>query len=354
MPGMRKDGHGMSNGIKVQEIGKLLEETIEDIMIKASGVNEAEGDILSTGLLNLDSVLGGLWPGEVTCIAGTSRSGRHSLACQIALSAAKQGAAVLVISAETSARQMALRALAADARVDLSMLEAGKLDEGGWKRVVDSTGAISGLDLYVCGSRGVSLDDVSGLADDAMGGCGKGLVVLCGVDRVAEASGRDSVWVVERMKMLAGELRVSVAVTVDVAESVARCVRKGGYDPSDIRMAVGGAGDECDALMFLDRSLTPEEGARADAPDLDERPVDDVEAQAVDPRALGLRAHVRRLGCRPRDDRDGAARRLRERFFACCRRRRLAERRHRHRWQPDHGGFRDRGREYRDNGDRRP
>ena len=121
----------MSNGIRVQEIGRLLEETIEDITIKASGVNEAEGDILSTGLLNLDWVLGGLRSGEVACIAGTSRSGRHSLACQIGLNAARQGASVLVVSAKTSARQVALRYLAADARVDLSMLEAGKLDEDG-------------------------------------------------------------------------------------------------------------------------------------------------------------------------------------------------------------------------------
>lgn len=223
--------------------------------------------MLSMGLLNLDAVLGGLRPGEVVCIAGTSRSGRRSLACQIGLSAAKQGAAVLVVSTETSARQIALRYLAADARVDLSELDAGRLDEGGWRRVVDAAGAISGLDLRVCGNRDVSLDDVSGLAEDALGGRDKGLVVLCGVGQIAEVCGRDSGCVVERMKALAVELGVTVVATVNVPEGVVRGVRKGGYDPSDIGEAIGGVEDGRDALLFLDRSVTTEEGARADAPD---------------------------------------------------------------------------------------
>ncbi|MBQ9004236.1 MAG: hypothetical protein IJ087_20545 [Eggerthellaceae bacterium] len=247
----------MNSEIKVQEIGKLLEETVEEITIKASEVDAPEGESLSTGLLNLDEVLGGLRPGELVCIAGTSRSGRHSLACQIGLSVARQGAAVLIVSAETSARQIALRALAADARVDLSELDAGRLDEDGWKRVVDAAGAISGLDLRVCCNRDISLDDVGTFAEDAMGGRDKGLIVLCGVERIAETLDRDSCWVVERMRALAVGLRVPVVVTVDVAEGVVKSIRKGGYDPSDIGMAVGGVDDECDALMLLDRSATP-------------------------------------------------------------------------------------------------
>ena len=86
----------MNKETMVQNIGELLEETIEDITVRASEADALEGESFSTGLLNLDAVLGGLRPGEVVCIAGTSRSGRHSLACQIGLSAAKQGASVLV------------------------------------------------------------------------------------------------------------------------------------------------------------------------------------------------------------------------------------------------------------------
>lgn len=257
----------MGKEIKVQSIGSLLEETVEEITIKASEIDVPESEILSTGLLNLDEALGGLRPGEVTCIAGTSRSGRHSLACQIGLSAAKRGASVLIVSTETSARQVALRVLAAEARVDLSELEFGKLDEDGWKRVVDAARAISGLDMRVCCDRDLSMGDVNALAEDVMDGRGNGLVVLCGVNRIAEVCGQDSGWVVERMKTLAVGLRVPVLVTVDVAEAVVKRIRKGGYDSSDIGMAVGSVEDECDALMLLDRNVTPEEGSRADAPD---------------------------------------------------------------------------------------
>lgn len=256
----------MSKEIEFRNIGDLLGETIEEIVSKAGEVDAPMGEALSTGLLDLDAALGGLWPGELVCIAGTSRSGRHSLACQIGMSAARQGAAVLVVSTETGARQVALRVLAADARVDACRLEAGELDEDGWDRVADASGAISSLDLRVCCDRDIGMDDFVALAGDAMEGCGKGLVVLCGIDRVAETSGRDSCWVVERMKALAVDLRVPTVATADMPEGLVRCARMGGYDPSGIRMAVG-VDDECDSLVLLDRSVTPEEGAGADAPD---------------------------------------------------------------------------------------
>ncbi len=256
----------MNGEIKVRSIRNLLEETMEEIVSKASEVDAPEGEVLSTGLLNLDAVLGGLRPGELVCIAGTSRAGRHSLACQIGLSAAKQGAAVLVVSTETSARQVTLRALAADARVDACRLETGELDECGLRRIADASESISELDLRVCCNRDIGMDDVVASAEDATCGCDKGLVVLCGIDRIAETSGRDSCWAVERMKALAVDLCVPVVVTVDMPEGIVKCVRMGEYDPSGIRMAVG-VDDECDALMMLDRSVTPEEGAKVDSPD---------------------------------------------------------------------------------------
>ena len=102
----------MGSESKARDIKELLEETIEDVTSVAKGVVEVEveGTDLSTGLLNLDEVLGGLWSGELVCIAGTSRSGRHTLVCQIAFSAAKQGVPVLLVSTETSENQVALRA----------------------------------------------------------------------------------------------------------------------------------------------------------------------------------------------------------------------------------------------------
>ena len=119
----------MNSEIKARDIKVLLEETIEGVTNVAKGVVEVEGTELSTGLLNLDEVLGGLWPGELVCIAGTSRAGRHTLACQNAFAAAKQGATVLVVSTETSENQVALRVLSAEARVDFCRLQAGELGE---------------------------------------------------------------------------------------------------------------------------------------------------------------------------------------------------------------------------------
>ena len=117
----------MSNEIKAKDIRDLLEETIEDVTNVAKGVVEVEGEELSTGLLNLDEVLGGLWPGE--------------------------------------------------------------LGEDDWKRVADAAGAISGYDLHVCCSRDVGMGDVVELAGQVLEGCDKGLIVVCGMRRIAEGCG---------------------------------------------------------------------------------------------------------------------------------------------------------------------
>jgi len=69
------------------------------------------------------------------------------------------------------------------------------------------------------------------------------------------------------VKEIAVKMGVCAVATVNVAEGIARSIRKGGYDSGDIGIASGSVEDECDALMFLDRSVTPEEGAKADAPD---------------------------------------------------------------------------------------
>ena len=257
----------MSNEIRAKDIKELLEETIEDVTNTAKGIVEVEGTELSTGLLNLDGALGGLWPGELVCIAGTSRSGRHALACQIAFAAAKQGASVLLVSTEMSENQVALRALSAEARVDFCRLQSGELGEDDWKRVVDAAGAVSGYDLHVCCSRDVGMGDVVELAGQVLEGCDKGLIVVCGMRRIAEGCGRDAGWAAAQLKDFAVKMGVCAVATVDVAEGIARCIRKGGYDPGDVGVVAEAVEDECDALMFLDRSVTPEEGARADAPD---------------------------------------------------------------------------------------
>ena len=60
----------MSNEIKIQSLGALLEEAIEDITIKASGIDVHEGEILSTGFLNLDAVLSVLRPSNDNAARG--------------------------------------------------------------------------------------------------------------------------------------------------------------------------------------------------------------------------------------------------------------------------------------------
>lgn len=90
------------------------------------------------GIRGLDRMTGGLRPGQFVLLGARPSMGKTSMALRIALSAAASGHRVLFVSAEMMAEAVMSRAVAAEARVPLSVITSGGLlDEDGRWRTLD-------------------------------------------------------------------------------------------------------------------------------------------------------------------------------------------------------------------------
>lgn len=110
----------------------------------------AQGAVpLVTSYPDLDELLGGLQRSDMFILGARPGLGKSTLALNISVTAAKQGATVGIFSLEMSREQLALRILAADAEVDAHRLRLGLYTEAEEQRIIDSIGNLSELPVYV-------------------------------------------------------------------------------------------------------------------------------------------------------------------------------------------------------------
>lgn len=112
---------------------------------------------LSTGLTDLDEIVGGLKPSQLWILAGRPSQGKTAMAVgNFAAAALQSGARVCLFSVESSALEIAQRLLAAEARLDLSKICNGRLSSRGRKQLADVAAQLE----YECGNRFL-IDDKS-------------------------------------------------------------------------------------------------------------------------------------------------------------------------------------------------
>lgn len=95
--------------------------------------------------------------GDLLILAARPGVGKTSFALNVATNAAKAGAAVALFSLEMGANQLVQRILCAEARVNLGQLRAGNLQEGDWNAIMNAAATLSGLELYIDDTPGLSL-----------------------------------------------------------------------------------------------------------------------------------------------------------------------------------------------------
>src|SRR5690606_21278961 len=106
---------------------------------------------LSTGLMDLDALLGGgFLPGQMITVAARPRVGKSVLATDFARAAAlQQGQGVLVFSLEMSATEITHRMLAAESSVSIGAMRGGHLSDEDWVRLARRQPALAEAPLAV-------------------------------------------------------------------------------------------------------------------------------------------------------------------------------------------------------------
>ncbi len=140
---------------------------IRDIMTNVYGelerlaANQGNLDRMATGFSGLDRVLVEMGKGDLILIGARPGMGKTSFAMNIATNVAKKtGRAVCIFSLEMSGEQLVNRMLSSEAMVDSHSLRSGELTPEDWPRLADAAAQLSGCDILVDDTTGVTTTDM--------------------------------------------------------------------------------------------------------------------------------------------------------------------------------------------------
>lgn len=141
---MRTEGNQITQGSHTWEsMPDVLMATYEYLEKRAKG----EIKSITTGIGNVDALIGGFFGGELTVIGARPSVGKSAFGANIAIEAAKRGYNVAVVSREMTDIQYGQRMLSHDSWVDGMRLRKGELEADEWSRLAEAMGTMANLPI---------------------------------------------------------------------------------------------------------------------------------------------------------------------------------------------------------------
>jgi replicative DNA helicase len=217
----------------------------------------AETRAITTGFMDLDTLLGGLKRGDLVVVAARPSLGKTSLVLNYARnSAARQSATVAFFSIEMAAEQLVQRLLATESGVDSTRLAFGQHSDRDERKISQALGVLSEMPIYFDDSATLTVAEMRAKARRLQLERGLDLVVIdymqlmsSGMrseNRVQEVS-----YISRALKQMARDLDVPVIACSQLsraAETRANNVPQ----LSDLRES-GSIEQDADVVMFIYR-----------------------------------------------------------------------------------------------------
>jgi len=195
----------------IREIIKDSFKTIERLYEKKSTITG-----IPTGFERIDDLTAGLQKSDLIIIAGRPSMGKTAFALNIARHAAVElGYPVAVFSLEMSKEQLALRLLAAEAKVDSQRLRRGQLGEMDWPKLAQAAGRLAEAPLFIDDTPAIMVLEMKAKARRLKAETGLELIILDYLQLMRASGYRESreqeISEISRsLKALAKELNVPV------------------------------------------------------------------------------------------------------------------------------------------------
>ena len=240
----------------------VLTEAIEMAQLAANSDGHLSG--VSTGLTDLNKLMGGLHRSDLLILAGRPGMGKTALATNMAFHAAtttrtgERSVPVAFFSLEMSADQLGTRILAEAAELDSEAIRRGRLKKAEFAQLVDASARISDAKFFIDDTPGLSISQVASRARRLKRTHGLGLIVVdylqllsaqIGVraeNRVQEISN-----ISRSLKNLAKELDVPVIALSQLSRAVEQRDDKR-PNLSDLRES-GSIEQDADVVIFVYR-----------------------------------------------------------------------------------------------------
>jgi replicative DNA helicase len=227
---------------------------------------------LSTGLRDMDKMLGGLHPSDLIILAARPSMGKTSLGANIAFNVARRyawepgpeggrktvdGGVVAFFSLEMSAEQLAMRLLAEVTRIPSDLIRKGEIKASEFGEIRDAAGEIGESPLYIDATGGISIGKLAARARRLKRTAGLDLIVVDYLQLVTSGEGRvenrvqEVSQITQGLKSLAKELAVPIVALAQLSRQVENRDDKR-PQLSDLRES-GSIEQDADVVMFIYR-----------------------------------------------------------------------------------------------------
>jgi replicative DNA helicase len=215
-----------------------------------------------SGYTDLDNLTGGFQKSELIIIAGRPSHGKSALALNFARNAAVDyGKNIGIFSIEMSNRELALRFICLEARVDISKLKTGNLPESEWAKIAKQTPRLMGNNMNII------IDDSSPLSLLELRAKARRMKALHKIDmvmvdylqlmEVSSARGLDRhleiALITRGLKQLSKELDIPVVALSQLSRKIEdRAGKEKRPQLSDLRES-GSIEQDADVVIFINR-----------------------------------------------------------------------------------------------------
>jgi replicative DNA helicase len=249
-------------------------DALSDAIDMASAAYQRDGHLsgLSTGLIDLDSRMGGLQRSDLIVLAGRPSMGKTSLATNIAYNVAKKyraeqdetgatktvdGGVVGFFSLEMAAEHLPTRILAEQAEISSSKIRRGMITEDEFRRLAAASQEMSMVPLYIDQTGGISIAQLAARARKLKRQHGLDLLVvdyiqlLSGSKRTGEGRVQEVTEITTGLKALGKELEVPIIALSQLSRQVEQREDKR-PQLSDLRES-GSIEQDADVVLFVYR-----------------------------------------------------------------------------------------------------
>lgn len=273
-----------------------MSEYMSTYMKRMEERSQGQGGVrgISTGLRDLDALLGGLQRGNLIIPAARPGIGKTTICQNIAYRGAlKHGYKVGFFSVEMSKDDLMDRFVSMHTKIDSLRLKNGSLDDKEWKRVVNAGDELSELGIYFQYTPGIYVDDLVSMARRLVQQHGVDLLVIDYLQLLrARVEGKriqmremEVAEIARTLKMLAGELQVPVLAPAQINRQVEHgALRKDERTNLSYRMPMladlresGEIEQSADVVLFLARAEEDETKVKLNIAKHRNGPVGDVD-----------------------------------------------------------------------------
>jgi len=241
----------------IRNIADVMDSTLEDVIMNSKTTSALAG--VPTGYDDLDNKLSGLKKNELIILAARPALGKTAFALNIGMNVAlNTNESVAIFNLEMGAEQLAMRLLAATAKIDLGKIINGSLDSNEWNRLNAAIAKLSKTKIFIDDSAGITVNEIRAkcrrLSNSAEG---LGLVIIDYLQLIT-ASGKSGgnrqqeVSEISRMlKVMSKELAIPVIALSQLSRGVESREDKRPV-MSDLRES-GAIEQDADVVSFLYR-----------------------------------------------------------------------------------------------------